>query len=68
MHVTFNQSKLLAEELAKLMNVEVIDIFEKTSDTKSQKTSTFFGTTKKCSRKLCFEEQFKFCRQKYFDS
>lgn len=38
---TFNQSKLLAEEIAKLLNLEVLDLFEKQKENKGQKFSTF---------------------------
>ena len=57
---TFNQSKLLAEELAKLMNVEVIDIFEKTSDTKSQKTSTFLERQKNALESYALKSNLNF--------
>lgn len=60
MHVTFNQSKLLAEELSKLMKVEVIDIFEKTSDTKSQKASTFLERQKNALESYALKSNLNF--------
>lgn len=38
---SFNQSKLLAEVIGKLLNVKVADIFVKTRDDKAQKYSSF---------------------------
>lgn len=38
---TFNQSKLLASEISKLLNVELITIFEKSKDTPPQKFATY---------------------------
>ena len=38
---TFNQSKLLAEEIGKILNLPVLSIFKKERDQKSQKESTF---------------------------
>lgn len=38
---TFNQSQLLAKELAKLLDVEMLDMFEKVKDTKGQKFLSF---------------------------
>lgn len=38
---SFNQSKLLAEEIGKLLGVEVISVFRKDKDDVSQKFSTF---------------------------
>ena len=60
MHVTFNQSKLLAEELSKLMKVEVIDIFEKTKDTKSQKASTFLERQKNALESYALKSNLNF--------
>lgn len=38
---TFNQSKLLAEEIGKLLNLPVISLFRKIKDVAEQKTSTY---------------------------
>ena len=38
---SFNQSKLLAEEIGKLLNVEVVSIFNKERDDKEQKYSSY---------------------------
>lgn len=38
---SFNQSKLLAEHLAKVLNVPCVDVFEKTREGKVQKESSF---------------------------
>ncbi|MBP3619671.1 MAG: ComF family protein [Clostridia bacterium] len=38
---SFNQSKLLAKELGKLLELEVKEVFEKTKDGRLQKNSTF---------------------------
>ncbi len=38
---SFNQSKLLAEEIGRLLNVPVVELFEKFADGKSQKSSTY---------------------------
>lgn len=38
---SFNQAKLLAKELAKILNVDIMDIFNKERDDKAQKFSTF---------------------------
>ena len=39
---SFNQSKLLAEEVAKILDVKVVSLFEKTNDKHSQKTANYF--------------------------
>lgn len=38
---TFNQAKLLAEEIGKLLNIPVVCLFSKTKDGKTQKSSTY---------------------------
>ncbi len=38
---SFNQAKLLAEEIGKILNVEVFDLFEKVKDNKGQKFASF---------------------------
>ena len=61
---SFNQSKLLAEEIGKILNVEVVDMFIKTRDDKAQKFSSFKERQEKMIGLYALKEGVKFDKSK----